>query len=216
MLGLIGGAAYIGKTYFLDKRWPDDVRPIAEDVAEQRGLEWERAVPVEALPAGQYALRLAESMLGVTAADTAALSVEWRAMGLAEGSIDLAAIGSAALAEQPAFYDPASETVYIIEGLSTDLREIVLTRALGNALLDQHFDWGTTIATASGESVRLGVRALFDGDALGADQRHGRDVARRPRPGRGRDQRAHHPPRRGGVVGSRGVALCGGDRRPRR
>lgn len=166
VVGIIGGAAYVGKVYFLDQRWPDDVGPIAEKVAEQRGLEWDKAVDVEVLSPGVYALRLAESMLGVTAADTAALSVEWRAMGLAEGSIDLAAIGSAALADQPAFYDPASKTIYVIDGLSEDLREIVLTRALGNALLDQHFGWGTTVANASGESVKLGVRALFDGDAL--------------------------------------------------
>lgn len=165
LLGLLGGGAYAGKKYYLDSKWADDIEGIADDVAERRGLEWDHAVEVVTLERNDYALHLATSMLGVDIAQAATLGGEWRAMGLAEGSLDLVAVGSGAVADQPAFYDPADETVYEVAGLSSELREVALSRALANALLDQQFSWGDTVA-ASDPSVALGVRALFDGDAL--------------------------------------------------
>gem|GEM_PF-7109944 len=163
--GLLGGAAYAGKVYVLDVRWSGTVGEIADDVADERGLDWEEKVDVVALDLDEYSLRLASSMLGVSPAEATALSAQWRALGLVEGQLDLGAVGAASLPEQPAFYDTRDGTVYELAGMSEDLREIALTRALANALLDQHFGWGATVA-ASDPSVALGVRALFDGDAM--------------------------------------------------
>ena len=165
VLGLLGGGAYAVKRYYLDSRWAADVEGIAEDVAERRGLEWDDAVPVVVLERNDYALRLASTMLGVDIAQAATLGGEWRAMGLSEGSLDLVAVGSGALADRPAFYDPADGTVYQVAGLSDEVREIALSRALASALLDQQFHWSTALTTAS-PSVRLGILALFDGDAM--------------------------------------------------
>ncbi len=165
VLALLGGGAYAVKRYYLDARWAADVEAIADDVADRRGLSWDDAVEVVVLERNEYALRLASTVLGVDLARAATLGGEWRAMGLAEGSLDLVAVGSGALADRPAFYDPVDGRVYQVAGLSAELREIALSRALASALLDQHFHWGDSIATAS-PSVRLGVLALFDGDAM--------------------------------------------------
>jgi len=170
VLGLIGGGLYYAKLRFLDTKWKGDLEGIAGDVAERRGLEWDHAVDVIELPADQYALRLATTMIGVESAETVAVSAEWRAMGLTEGNVDLVAIGTAATADQPAFYDPTEQAIYAVAGMSPALREVALSRAMTNALVDQHVHWGRLLVSATGVradvSVRLGVRALFDGDAL--------------------------------------------------
>lgn len=170
VLGILGAGGYYAKLRFLDTKWKDGLKEIADDVSARRGLEWNHAVDVIALPADEYALRLASSMIGVANAESSALSGEWRAMGLTEGSVDLVAIGTAATADQPAFYDPIEQAIYEVDGLSPTLHEIALSRAMTNALLDQQVHWGRLLVSSTGAkadpSIRLGVRALFDGDAL--------------------------------------------------
>ncbi len=165
LAGLVAGGAYAAKKYYFDLQWKQDLKPLAESVGQQRGLSWDHAVAVVDLDHNEYALKLAGSMLDVTSARATTLGSEWRAMGLAQGSIDLVAIGSAATADQPAFYDPVDAKIYEITGMSAGLREVSLTRALTNALLDQNFHWGAALLTAD-SGVQLGIRALFDGDAL--------------------------------------------------
>ena len=164
LAGLIVGGVYAAKKYVLAPKWQEDVKVFADDVAERRGLEWHEAVQVEVLPRSEYSLRLAQSILGVEADGAAALGAEWRAMGVAEGTVDLAAIGTAAVADQPAFYDAGSGTIYQLDGLSPELRGVALSRALTMALLDQEFDWSDQAAPIEpGRAVA--IRSLFDGDA---------------------------------------------------
>ena len=170
VVGLIGGGLYYAKLRFLDAKWKPELKKIADDVSSRRGLEWDHAIDLVVLPPDEYALHLASSMLGVSSAQSTALGAEWRAMGLTDGSVDLGAIGWAAMADQPAFYEPADETIYELDGLTPALREVALSRAMTNALLDQHVHWGRTLVSATGveadPAVRLGVRALYDGDAM--------------------------------------------------
>lgn len=170
VLAIFAGGAYAAKKYYFDVRWAKDVSGLADDVATRRELAWNDAVKVVELPRNEYALRLASSMLGVQPAETVAIGAEWRAMGLTSHGVDLVAIGSAAMADQPAFYDPTDRQIYQLEGISPTLREVALSRALTNALLDQHHRWSTAVRGDVGApvsaSVALGVRALFDGDAL--------------------------------------------------
>jgi hypothetical protein len=164
LAGVIFGGVYTVNRFVLTPKWQEDVLVFADVVAERRGLEWQEAVQVEVLPRDEYALQLASSLLAVSTTDASSLASEWRATGLAEGAFDLVAIGRAALPDQPAFYDAAAGRIYELEGLSPELRGIALSRSLTLALLDQHFDWGD--ASSGDLSVRLGVRALFEGDAV--------------------------------------------------
>ncbi len=166
VLGIVGAGLFFGKKYVLDMRWASDVEPYAEQLAEIRGLDWERAVKVETLPLADYASRLAATRLGVDDAGLQAWTLEWRAMGLVApmGDLDLTSIGAAALSERPAFYDPSSKRVFVVDDATGPLRDLAIHHALATALLDQHFHWSSAIADAD-PGVRLAITTLVDGDA---------------------------------------------------
>ncbi len=164
VLGIIGAGGYFGKIYVLDQRWDAELKPFAEAVANERGLEWRRAVRAEELPAEEYAARLATGWLGIDADEVLDLGAEWRAMGLVEGELSLDGIGAAAIGTRPAFYDPGDRTIYVAAGTPAELRELALDRALAMALLDQHHGWSEGWADRDlGE--RTALLTLFDGDA---------------------------------------------------
>ena len=165
LLGLIGGGLFAAKYYLLDPQWKGEMKAVAEDVEQARGLEFDHAVTVTTLPVDAYTVELATRSLGLVAGTLDAIAGEWRALGLLNGELDLRAIGLAALADSPAFYDPASETIYVAGGLPEQLARFGLRRALALALLDQVYGWGSRVDGASG-SVASGTRALYDADAL--------------------------------------------------
>lgn len=172
LLALVGGGLFAAKYYLLDKRWEGPVKELAADVEQQRELTFDHAVAVTTLPASEYATKIATLALGVTADNTQAIAAEWRAFGLLSGPLDLRVIGLNAMPDSPAYYDPASETIYVIAGLDTPvngarpaLYDFAMQRALTLALLDQTFGWGARVKGAS-PSVANGTRALYDADAL--------------------------------------------------
>jgi hypothetical protein len=164
LFGLLAGGAFAAKKYLLHPpTWAPEMKPLADDVAAARGLQFKVPVDVTELPVGDYATRLAESVVGgrVTSAPT------WRALGLLNGELDLETIGRQALTDSPAFYDPTSKTILVSNDLKVHehLYRFALHRALATALLDQQFDWSSRAATAS-PAAALGLRATIDGDAL--------------------------------------------------
>ena len=165
LLGMVAGGLYGVKYYILDARWTADVEPLAKEVEVARGLEFYRAVDVSTLPADEYALALARFSLGLTDETIEQTGGEWRALGLLSGTTNIDAIGMAALADSPAFYDPASKTISVVEDLPDELMTFAMHRALTMALLDQHFGWGDRVGDGS-PAVARGTRALYDADAL--------------------------------------------------
>jgi hypothetical protein len=165
LLGLIGGGLFAAKYYLLDPQWKGEMKAVAEDVESARGIEFDRAVTVKNLPANEYAVELATRSLGLAEGTLDATAGEWRALGLLSGELDLRAIGLTALPDSPAFYDPASETIYVADGVPEELARFGLHRALTLALLDQEYGWGDRVDDASG-AVARGTRALYDADAL--------------------------------------------------
>lgn len=164
LFGLLAGGAFAAKKYLLHPAtWSVEIKPLADEVAAARGLEFKEAVQVTPLPVADYASRLAASTVG-TPAESAPT---WRALGLLNGELDLEAVGRQALDESPAFYDPATETIYVSDDLTTysHLQRFALHRALTVALLDQQSDWSTRLATAS-PAAAFAIRATIDGDAL--------------------------------------------------
>jgi hypothetical protein len=164
LFGLLAGGAFAAKKYLLRQpEWSVELKPLADDVAAARGLQFKAAVEVTALPIGDYAKRLAASAADVRADHAPA----WRALGLLNGEFDLDSIGRQAMNDSPAFYDPTSKTIFVSDDLAAyqHLYRFAMHRALMSALLDQQFDWSTRLVTASPASA-LGLRAVIDGDAL--------------------------------------------------
>jgi hypothetical protein len=164
VLGLLGGGAYAGKMYLQRQpKWPTDIKPLATDVATSRGLHWKASVAVTPLPAEQYAQRLATALVAASADDAAS----WRAFGVLNGELDLQAIGTQAMSDAPAFYEPASKSVLVTADLSAyeHLYRFAVHRALASALLDQKFQWSSRLQTAS-PATAFALRATIDADAL--------------------------------------------------
>ncbi|HZX53168.1 MAG TPA: hypothetical protein VFE86_00735, partial [Ilumatobacteraceae bacterium] len=145
LFGLLGGGAFAAKKYLLHvPTWSADIKPLADDVAAARGLQFTSAVGVDELPATDYATRLATSTIG---AGTTAAPM-WRAFGVLNGDLDLGGIGTEALPEAPAFYDSASKSIVVADDLKAyeHLYRFAMDRALTAALLDQQFQWSARVS----------------------------------------------------------------------
>ncbi|HVE20222.1 MAG TPA: hypothetical protein VNB52_14100 [Ilumatobacteraceae bacterium] len=164
LLGLLAGGAFAAKKYLLHPvNWSAELKPLADGVATERGLEFKLSVHVTELPAADYAHRLASSTIDTTT-DPAPV---WRALGLLNGEFDLDAIGQQAMNDSPSFYDPATKTIFVSNDLKAfeHLYRFALRRSLTTALLDQQFDWSARLSKTS-PAAALGLRATIDGDAL--------------------------------------------------
>jgi len=164
LCGVLAGGAFAAKKYLLHPvTWSAELKPLAEGVATQRGLEFKLSVPVTEVSVTDYAQRLASSTIDTTA-DRAPT---WRALGLLNGEFDLDAIGRQALNDSPSFYDPASKTIFVSNDLKAfeHLYRFSLRRSLTTALLDQQYDWSGRLSRTS-PAAALGLRATIDGDAL--------------------------------------------------
>lgn len=164
-VGILAGAGYAGKYYFLDKRWEGEVKALASDVETARGLSFDHPITVTTLPVTEYASKLATVSLGVADDEMATQAGEWRALGVLSGKLDLDQIGMAALPDSPAFYDPESETIFVADEMPEDLYRFGMHRALAMALLDQQFGWSDRVKDVSPTTAR-GTRAYYDADAL--------------------------------------------------
>ena len=165
LLGMVAGGLFAVKHYVLDRvNWPKDVAPLATAVEGERGLHFVKDLPVTSLAAPDYAAKFVEAIAGVTADATPRTQATWRALGVLSGTLDQKTIGLAAAVDSPAFYDPASKQIYVIDGVKPELRVFALHRALTMALLDQQFKWSSQLTQAA-PAVVIGTRALFDADA---------------------------------------------------
>lgn len=165
LLGLLGGAVVAAKYYLLDPRWSDSVEKLAGEVETARGLKFDHALTVEALPVDEYVLKLANHSLGITTSNEDQLAATWRSLGVLNGVYNANVLGLSALADAPAFYDPGNETIFVAQGLPAELYTFAMHRALTLALLDQHYGFSKRLDKA-GLSVKAGTLALYDGDAL--------------------------------------------------
>ena len=161
LLGLLGGGAYVARKYLLKKEnhptWSAELEPFATAVAATRGLEFKSAVDVQPITPDAYATRVASFVFP----DQLGRAEAWRALGLLNGELDMAAIGHQAAIDQPAFYDPTTKTIYVSNDATPyeHLYRFALRRALAMALLDQQFDWSTRLRRSD---ARRGTRVAGD------------------------------------------------------
>jgi hypothetical protein len=170
---LIAGAGFVvtsesGPDY--PDEWDARVAPLAEFVAEERGLEFEHPVTVNFLTAEEYSAETRSdtgNSPGPTEEEKAEMEeyvAVMRALGLVSGTFDVeAATNQIADSGTLAFYSPVEKQVYVRGTELTPALRVTLVHELTHVLQDQHFDL-EQLGTAEGP-VATTVRALAEGDA---------------------------------------------------
>jgi hypothetical protein len=173
-------AAGSGEPY--PSAWDPRVESLAAFVEGERGLDFEHPVEVVALDDAAFEDELGFAAGELTAADREAAehgAAFLRAIGLAEGEIDLADASSQLLAETTlAYYDPATKRVVVREEASTfdAPTRTTLVHELTHALQDQHFDLQRLQHIEDG-SAELAARSLVEGDATLVEDAYYRALA---------------------------------------
>ena len=149
--------------------WDSRVLPLAEFVADERGLEFDHPVPVDFLDDDAFNREVAgDGGVELTEADeeeAERFSRLFRAVGLVSGEIDMAGSNQQMVEEGLlALYNPDEERI-LVRGtdMNVSLRA-TLVHELTHALQDQHFDL-TRIDEFETSGEELAFRALAEGDA---------------------------------------------------
>lgn len=88
-------------------------------------------------------------------------------LGLVPDSLDLEPLLSRLLLEQVVgFYDPASDTLFVVKGVSPDLVDLVLVHEMVHALQDQYIDLDSLMrVTRDQNDAGMAVQAAIEGHA---------------------------------------------------
>ena len=140
-------------------------------VEELRGMKYKRAVAVE-LTDKQGFLEYARKRQQATETPERRSRDESVAklLGLIPREMDLAATFESFLEQQVGgFYDPGSDTFYLMRDFGGDLARIILAHELTHALDDQHFDLDAAIKSADQQTdAEFAVQALAEGSGTNA------------------------------------------------
>jgi hypothetical protein len=167
IVALVVGAAYVateGRPGF-PKEWDKRVAPIADWVADARGLEFEHPVEVLFLSPSEYRAAATGDPEAAQDEKEAEDSVaQLRALGMVSGDVDLDAAGKT-LADSGtlAYYDPSEKKVFVRGTDVTPALRVTLAHELTHVLQDQHFDLERMKDLPEEKSSVL--RALAEGDA---------------------------------------------------
>jgi hypothetical protein len=149
----IGLALTVGRQWMFPTDWDPALTRLVDTVQVERGVEFERVVPLVTQPAAEYAATVARLVLG---GDVAGHLPVWRALGLASGAaVDDPALGEALAAARPALYDTEAASIFALEGAPAD---VDLRIALEQALDEQLGSAGPRAGDAGGDTG--GIAAL--------------------------------------------------------
>ena len=117
LFGLLAGGAFAAKKYLLHQStWSAEMKPLADEVAARA---WS-GVQGGGRRHAAARRRLRHRALPRSTIDTHADSAPtWRALGLLNGELDLEAVGRQAVNDSPAFYDPATKTIFVSDDLQS-------------------------------------------------------------------------------------------------
>jgi hypothetical protein len=153
--------------------WDSRIKPIADEVAKLRGLEFEHPVPVTFLSDAAFDKKVSinDKLSKQDRADLNHNESEFRAIGLMAGGVDLAdAIDSFQSSGVLAFYSPKTKRV-TVKGTDVDVStRVTLAHELTHALQDQHFDLLHLQSEARRTNSSSALTALVEGDAVRVQQ----------------------------------------------
>ena len=101
-----------GRDWLFPTQWNEDLIPLVDEIQLDNGAEFAEPVPLEDLASAEYATVALEASFGD---DWAAAFPQWRALGLASGSVDSAAIADTVVAWRPVVYDADAGVIYRAE-----------------------------------------------------------------------------------------------------
>ena len=157
-----------------DTSYPDEWDPrvagLIDFVEQGRGLRFDHPVPVDFLTPEEYSEAVSFDVGELTEeereAEAAQLAV-FRALGVAEGDIDLTEAANQVLdAGTLAFYSPEDQRIRVRGSEVTVALRVTLVHELVHALQDQSFDLGDLLGSAEDVGQATARRALGEGDAL--------------------------------------------------
>jgi hypothetical protein len=174
LLALAAGTGFLtasaGRSWF-PSRWDPRVAPIADEVAQLRGLDFLHPVPIEYLSPAEFEKRLGTDAK-VSASERADLTREeavLRSLGLIGGKVDLLkALDTSESSSTLAYYDPTRQDI-IVRGTILDAEHrVTIAHELTHVLQDQHFDLRKLQKAAddSDTTDSNAFKALVEGDAV--------------------------------------------------
>ncbi len=180
LLALLWGRAS-GPTY--PSKWDARVLPLVHFVEQARGLTFEHPVEVDFLSPAAFRklVTIGDSPTQSAAAARREMRAEigyMRALGLAEGNIDLAAANDQLQGQTVlAFYSDRTKKV-TIRGTTLDVStRVTVVHELTHALQDQHFDLQKVERFGSDHQTDA-VTALYEGDAVDVENRYEQSLSK--------------------------------------
>ena len=144
---------------------------IKRDVEKLRGLEFKRPVAVElADKQGFLAYARKRQEVAMTPGRVERDERVAKMLGLIPPDIDLMAAYEDLLDDQVGgFYDPSSDTFFLMESFTGGIAKVILAHELTHALDDQHFDIDGTLARLDEETdAELAFQAVVEGSGTSA------------------------------------------------
>jgi hypothetical protein len=149
--------------------WDARIKPIADEVAKLRGLDFKHPVPVTFLSDAAFDKKVSvdDKLSKQDKADLEHSEGEFRAIGLMASGVDLLdAVNSFQTSGVLAFYSPKTKRV-TVKGEDIDIStRVTLAHELTHALQDQYFDLTKLDQGAARTHSSSALKAMVEGDAV--------------------------------------------------
>jgi hypothetical protein len=137
--GLVAAGVVFGQRYLFPTEWDEFAAPYAEAVEAASGVEFAEPLSIIAEPTADFVSRLQLEFASVTPDEL----TQWRALGLASGTVDDAFLAQQIAGWQDALYSPTDGQVYHDSGVTGAELDAQLVQALAAASLDQQHGWSS-------------------------------------------------------------------------
>src|SRR6478672_11638273 len=152
-------------------KWDPRLRPIADEVAKLRKLDFEHPVAAEFLDDATFEKKVTTDRGKLSKQDKRDLErsqAQLRAVGLIGADVDLFdAVGSLQTSGVLAYYDPKTKKI-TVKGTSLDdvATRVTVAHELTHALQDQHFDLQKLEHAAAADHGSTVLHTIAEGDAV--------------------------------------------------
>ena len=158
--GVVAVGLLFGRDWLFPTQWNEELIPLVDEIQLENDAEFAEPVPVDDLSGADYTAKALEATFGD---DWAAAFPQWRALGLASGSVDSPEIVDTVVAWRPAVYDADAGVIY-----RANAAEPADVDADTDADTDDTGDDADSATTSMDDALRLALLQAFD-DQRGID-----------------------------------------------
>lgn len=169
VLGLVAATLVVLDPFEEEVAWDPEIRPLADFVERERGLDFDHPVEVEFLDGEEYRASFAvQAELDEEELDELSdFFAAMRAMGLVSSDFDATEIVEEFGGEGTVgFYDYETERLVVRGNRLSPYVQGTVVHELTHALQDQHFDLGRAFEEDIGDGEAFAFRAVTEGDAV--------------------------------------------------